>query len=220
MSRTIWAHNILGYRVNGADAVWSNCGVCHSAISNVVAQSVHSGVGCKCHAVVHIGYNYSGTWLAGVYTYVGTGTGWETVPSIARTVRVYTQLNISATSALYALLSNVWRAAGPGRDVEVGLWDAYLKDYISTLPVGVGPQRVWAACFNCHFVNIDPSKVSDPHRIGWSFGVSPWDLNKDTGSIEPGAEPRKTSEVVMPPAGVLAALALLVGGLFYLRRRV
>ncbi|MEL9991370.1 MAG: hypothetical protein QXP98_07720 [Thermoproteus sp.] len=168
VSRTIWAHNIYGYSANGADAIWSNCGVCHSAIASVVSSSVHSSIGCECHAVVHMGYSYNGMWLAGLYTFEGSGVG-VAPSSLVRAVRVYTPYNV--TAGVSQLVSFIL-AKTPGENIEVGLWDAYLNDYVSTLPLGPGPEAVWATCFSCHFMSIDPSKFSDPHGIqATSIGV-------------------------------------------------
>ncbi len=227
-NRMVWTHNVLSYKVNGADAIWSNCGVCHSAIKNVVSTSVHYNVGCKCHSVVHIGYNYNG-WLAGLYTFVGSTGGatppFETVPSIARLARAYTPRN--ASKVLGYLVGNITSASAGGRNVEVGLWDAYSKDYLSTLfyigtPIGkygLGPERVWTACFNCHFTAIDPSKAADPHAIGWRLGVeNKWDIS--TTPYEIGAESGGGGAgYVKFYAGLLLVFSLLGGGLVWLRKK-
>lgn len=225
---SVWAHNILGYKVNGPDAIWSNCGVCHSAINNVVSTSVHYQVGCKCHSVVHIGYNYNG-WLTGLYTFVGSTGGatppFETVPSIARLAMTYTPLN--ASKVLGYLVGNITSASAGGRNVEVGLWDAYSKDYLSTLfyigtPIGkygLGPERVWTACFNCHFTAFDPSKAADPHAIGWRLGVeNNWDTSTTPYKI--GAERGGGGAgYVKFYAGLLLVFSLLGGGLVWLRKK-
>jgi hypothetical protein len=188
MPSAIWTHNVVG-----GEAVWDNCDSCHAAISQEVSRSVHAGLGCRCHSIVHFGYEHGGNWLASLYTYEGAGSSVETATSVVKLERVYTQGN--ATLGVSNLFYNVTGVAGPGRNVEAGLWDAYVNDFITTLSFpasdsrfgnpGLGPSRVWTACFNCHFLSIDPSTVSNPHRIGWSFTVEEaWDVGGGAASVE------------------------------------
>jgi len=221
--RVIWEHNIIGYIYGGPNAVWGNCGECHVAIAQKVSQSIHWGLGCKCHTVVHFGYVYQDNWLATLYTYEGTGAGVETAQSIVRLAKVYTPAN--ATSGVLYLFYNMSQVAGPGRNVELGLWDPYTNDFITTLSFpaasprfgnpGLGPSRVWQACLGCHFLSVDPSTVSDPHGIKWSFSVREWDV--ETSGVLPqldGGERRTTSFL-----GVAIAILLLLGGFIILARR-
>ncbi len=221
--RTMWAHNIVGYIYGGPEAVWGNCGSCHSAIAQKVSQSVHWGLGCRCHTVVHFGYVYQGNWLAALYTYEGAGAGVETAQSLVRVARVYTPTN--ATSGVLFLFYNLSQVAGPGRNVELGLWDPYINDFVTTLNFpaasprfgnpGLGPSRVWQACLGCHFLSVDPSMASDPHGIKWSFSVREWDV--ETSGVLPqleGGERRTTSFL-----GMAIAVLLLLGGFIILARR-
>jgi len=225
ISSSEWTHNIVG-----SDAVWGNCGQCHSAIQQKVSQSVHAGLGCKCHAVVHFGYAYGGSWLAALFTYEGSGVGMETAPNVVRLARVYTQSN--ATPGVYSLFSNVSSIAGPGRNIEAGLWNAYKNDFLTTLSFpatstsrfgnpGLGPTRVWTACFNCHFLAIDPSKVSDPHSIKWSFTAGEWDVAAGAWGVEGGGgqlgDAQRSSGLLL--VSVVFAVAVLLGGLLYVARK-
>ncbi|ABO08906.1 hypothetical protein Pcal_1487 [Pyrobaculum calidifontis JCM 11548] len=206
--QNVWAHNTYG-----GDEAWKYCGSCHSAIASVVSTSVHWGVGCRCHSVVHVGYVYGGQWLAGLWTYEGSGSGVETAPTIVKLARAYTQYN--ATGSVASLVGNI-TAKTPGRNIEVGLWDAYKNDFVSTLPLGVGPSRVWVSCFNCHFLSIDPSRVSNAHAIGYQFKVQTW-------AVEPSAYSEVVAKSSAGPSPVgLIAVVLLVGGLaaLWVNRRV
>lgn len=157
-STNVWTHNIIGSIYGGSDNVWSNCTRCHTAIASYVSSSVHSGIGCKCHAAVHIGYSYGGYKFAVLYSYAGSASPPSQNPaSVNRWVLAYTQYN--ATRAVSALIDNY------PRNIEVGLLDAFYRDYISTLPIGVGPVVVWTSCFNCHFLAYTPPLRVDPHKI-------------------------------------------------------
>ncbi|MEM1640549.1 MAG: hypothetical protein QXK14_03030 [Acidilobaceae archaeon] len=45
----MWNHTVY------TEEAWSACAVCHSGVANSVARSVHSSIGCGCHAVIHAG---------------------------------------------------------------------------------------------------------------------------------------------------------------------
>ena len=230
MPSPTWTHNLVGYIYGGPDAVWGNCGQCHSAIQQKVSQSVHAGLGCRCHAVVHLGYAYGGSWMAALFTYEGSGVGVETAPNVVRLVRVYTQSN--ATPGVYSLFSNVSSVAGPGRNIEAGLWDAYKNDFLTTLSFpatsssrfgnpGLGPTRVWTACFNCHFLAVDPSKVSDPHSIKWRFTAGEWDAAAGAWGAEGGGGQLESAQRSsgLPFVSTVFAVAVLLGGLLYVAKK-
>lgn len=216
LGRTVWAHNIYGYKLSGADAVWGNCAVCHSAIASMVSSSVHSGVGCKCHSVVHLGYSYQGSWAAALFTFEGSTAGspppLTSAKALFRLQRVYTPQNYSGGVAqlIDAVLQKTL-----GRNIEVGLWDAYKNDYVSTLPLGIGPDAVWATCFNCHYLTIDPSKVSNPHAIGVKMSAPTW-TSAQSASLSSETAPGRGGSTLWSAALVLV---LLLGGFVIIRKR-
>ncbi|MEM1598180.1 MAG: hypothetical protein QXP31_06255 [Pyrobaculum sp.] len=216
MGRTVWAHNIYGYKLSGADAVWGNCAVCHSAIASMVSSSVHTGVGCKCHSVVHLGYSYQGSWAAALFTFEGSTAGspppLTSAKSLDRLQRVYTPQNYSGG---VAQLTDAVLQKTPGRNIEVGLWDAYKNDFVSTLPLGPGPDVVWATCFNCHYLSYDPSLASNPHAIGVEVSVPTWS-SAQSASLSSETAPVRGGSTLWSAALVLV---LLLGGFVIIRKR-
>jgi hypothetical protein len=168
--------------------------------------------------------------MAALFTYEGSGVGVETAPNVVRLVRVYTQSN--ATPGVYSLFSNVSSVAGPGRNIEAGLWDAYKNDFITTLSFpatstsrvgnpGLGPTSVWTSCFNCHFLAVDPSKVSDPHGIKWSFTAGEWDAAAGAWGAEGGGGQQEGAQRSsgLPFVSTVFAVAVLLGGLLYVAKK-
>lgn len=212
---TYWSHNITGYKAGGSDAVWGFCGECHSAISSIVRNSVHSMVGCKCHSVIHIGYSYQQNWLAALFTFEGDTAGvalpFETAPHLMRLAVSYMPYN--ATPGVRQLLDAVLGRT-PGRNVEVGLWEASINDYLSTLPLGLGPNVVWNSCLNCHFISSDPALASNPHAIGWRVVIPTWSVKSEEANIE---TPRGKGGTGI--WGVALALLIMAAGFAWLMRK-
>ncbi len=176
---TMWDHNIQ----DGQQA-WSQCTSCHS---DYVANTPHANVGCKCHAVVHIGYDNQGTWAAWLYAKEPSPTNLPVATGDVATFKdvklVFTNLN--ATPAIQALVP-----AG-GEEIEVGMFDAWKNDYLA-----VGATDAWKVCFNCHFLASDPTMVGAYKLEGgvWKVGIPEYTLKldpheiTDVNSLEPPAK--------------------------------
>jgi len=176
---TMWDHNIL----DGKQA-WDQCTSCHN---NYVANTPHDNVGCKCHAIVHIGYNDAGTWAAWLYAKEPSPTNLPTaigdVASFKDVELVFT--NANATPTIQSLVPP------EGEEIEVGLFDAWNNDYLI-----VGATDAWKVCFNCHFLASDPTMVGAYKLDGgvWKVGIPEYALKldpheiTDVSSLEPPAK--------------------------------
>ncbi len=164
----MWDHNIQ----DGTQA-WNRCTSCHG---DYVANTPHASVGCKCHAVVHVGYDNQGTWAAWLYAKEPSPTNLPAaigdVASFQDVRLVFTNLN--ATPSIQAIVPS------GGQEIEVGLYDAWTNEYLA-----VGAADAWKTCFNCHFLASDPTMVGAYKLDGgvWKVGIPEYTLKLDPHEI-------------------------------------
>ncbi len=223
-----WNHTVHLERRTGVSA-WQFCTQCHS---NYVAGTVHENIGCRCHAVLHLGYNAAGEFFGVVvYNEVSPAALNVTAPSAASIVSgrlAFTDENVTLKANLNTFVSALLSSEPKGMEVEVGLWDPFENDYYpvdAQLVQGEGgglDREALRVCFGCHFLATDPSQVGayaivegkvkigipelalklPPHEI---YEVSP-------GRYYGGAEATPVAPTVAAAlAGVLGVL-MLAGG--------
>ena len=216
-SYSFWSHNIS---LTG-DAAWKGCQSCHAQIYNELMQTVHNGFGCKgCHAVLHLGYNYQGSYYGVVFAYEVSPIG---VPAIApgnpptwvTSWKEFTNTNINTTDptgTLWAIVNDILtNKDSNGMEVEVYLWDAFNNTVVDTTPAGVQVSN-FRVCFSCHFLATDPSQVGAYMIVNgqWKIGIPASALNQEPHSImKVSGETFEFSET----SNSNAALIALFGGL-------
>ena len=148
-----WNHTIVG----GA-TVWDNCIQCHT---NYVIGTVHENIGCKCHAVMHVGWgnitpDYSNFFGGIFYWEASVAAVNVTVPDITAFVRG----SIEFTNKNYTAAGLTADMIPPGgMEIEVGVWDPFNNKFLPTAPAGTVSDESYKVCFGCHFLAYDPSQV-------------------------------------------------------------
>ena len=205
---SFWDHNIQ----NGS-VVWDNCAQCHNGVAASVANSVHANVGCRCHAVVHVGYNVSNQFFGAAFFWEATGTDvikpTDLVGYGGGTLKAnYTTFDeTNYTTVLDANLQQIISGSQwEYMEVEVGLWQPYENKVIS-----VGTADTYQTCFACHFIAVDPSKVGAYAVVGgkWKIGIPEAALNMPPHEIYPiqPVESSLSTESATPVAALIAGLA-------------
>ena len=143
---TFWNHTI-----KDGPVVWNYCTQCHS---NYVQGTKHEQIGCKCHAVMHVGYGNTNKvpgFFGAVFYWEPTGVQ----KVIAPTTLTLAGYNVTFDDTNYTAygIPAAWIPAG-GMNIEVGLWDPF-----NNITIQVGTQNVYKSCFGCHFLATDPSTV-------------------------------------------------------------
>lgn len=201
ITKTFWSHDFTR-----GESLWYYCTNCHQ---NYVAGSAHEAIGCKCHSVVHVGYNASGQWFAGLFTHEAASADVITPTVLANKLFAYNELN--ATSSLRQYLGQY---SGP-RNVEAGLWDAYANDFVSTFPLGsLSQPRAWLLCFNCHFIAVNPSQVGKAELKGGvlKIGISPDIIGRvDPHTLKPLKKNVEAPLRSISPYAILLLIAFIIG---------
>ena len=221
---TMWSHNI-----QAGETVWQQCTGCHT---NYVQGTVHANLGCKgCHAVLHLGVNSSGQWAAWIFAREPNITSLPAkVPSIAANwvlnESVFTQANYS-TTYLAGYLSSLLNSSPQGMEIEVGLWNGLVNQYIPTTPTGTINAESWKVCFSCHFVSANPAEVGSYKLVGgmWKIGIPEYALKLPAHEITRAAlseAARNSSTETVSPSTLLGVLAglLAIGLVVYSKREV
>ncbi len=151
MGQSFWDHNIT----SGA-TVWNNCIQCHT---NYVIGTVHENIGCKCHAVMHVGWgnetNYP-DFFGGIFYWEVSGVTGVFAPPTVNLVAG----SIEFTSANYTNAGLTANMIPPGgMEIEVGVWDPFNNKFLPTAPAGTVSDQSYKVCFGCHFLAYDPSQV-------------------------------------------------------------
>jgi len=210
LGNQFWDHQIAS-----GQNVWSYCTTCHQ---NYVAGSPHEGIGCKCHSVVHIGYNNTGTWAAWIFAYEPSPNNVPAMTGGGNTFvlkkLVYT--NANATADFINFVKSI--GTQEGMEIEVGVWNAWTNQFLS-----VGSANTWQLCFNCHFLASDPSQVG-AYRMEngvWKIGIPEYTLKLDPHKIpsEVGWEPSGEDNGVPLPLSILGLIVSLGAAIFILMRR-
>ncbi len=209
-------HDVLPLNNTPGGAPWSLCSRCHRVVGEAVASSVHAGVGCRCHGIVHeAGWNRTMAWL---YTYIpdvgdvaappvpASFDGWRRVVEVVAGDAV--PLGPVAYDGNYTHFVLYYGVAG-------------LREPTPVTPRESGPEpSTLRTCFNCHMVPAGlaalvaaggaPWGAVDPHSI--SLAVAPQPARAPPrGPPGPGAAPLL--------AGALLAAALTLAALRVAVRR-
>ncbi len=159
---TKWNHTIYT-----GDKAWSQCSVCHVNLDQQLQNTVHAGMGCSCHAVLHVGYNFSGT--AGVF-----GAAFYRVPSTGGAGDFIAPQNVAfATKYITYDETNITSVlATASMEVEVGLVQLFGTTSGNPEYINVS-DTVYTPCFNCHFLATDPSQVGAFKFVegAWKIGI-------------------------------------------------
>lgn len=156
---THWNHTIYT-----GDKAWEHCSTCHTNLNNALQSTVHSGIGCSCHAVLHVGYNF-GNDVYGAAFYRVPSTG---VDIIAPTSVTFTTKHVSYDETN---ISNVLTLT-PSMEVEVGLVQLFGTTSGNPEYKNVS-DTAYEPCFNCHFLAKSPSQVGSFKFAGgvWKIGI-------------------------------------------------
>lgn len=211
------AHNI-------SDAVnaWTYCGACHTAQGNNIwsgsspwgqeygksapavgdyigQQNVHQAIGCKCHTIVHVGFNLSPTKGSGIwmYYYLPSVQGGVAKPKAENLVKYITfyngsanwytnvtdsQGNVVSTTTTSVTLRNASGPVDPTTIVDAKVYVGWF--YVN----GSAPQSNTAkylVCFNCHFLVESPSGLGMYKVVDGvvKIGIPPEALKLDPHAI-------------------------------------
>ncbi len=158
-----WNHTIYT-----GDKAWTQCKTCHTNLNQALQNTVHAGMGCSCHAVLHVGYNFGGTtgvYGAAFYRVPSTGGQGDFIApqqvTFATKYVEYTESNISSVLPSTASM-----------EVEVGLVQLFGTASGNPEYVNVS-ATVYTPCFNCHFLATDPSTVGAFKFVegAWKIGI-------------------------------------------------
>ncbi len=158
---TKWNHTIYT-----GDKAWTQCAVCHTNLNQSLGKTVHKSIGCSCHAVLHVGYNFggnTGVYAAAFYRVPSTGAeNYTAPPTISFTTKRvdYDENNIT----------DIFTQTVPSMEVEVGLVELFGTTGPSYVNVS---ETVYTPCFNCHFLATDPSTVGAFKFVegAWKIGI-------------------------------------------------
>lgn len=214
-----WDHSIT----NNATQIWGNCLQCHS---NYVSGTVHQSLGCKgCHSVVHIGYNNSGTWAAWVFAYEPNITS---LPALKPTINDFVAKTTVLTNTNYTSVSwgtTIKNLAGAnGMEIEVGVWDGFNNEYLSTLPAGSIKTSSWKLCFSCHFLASNPAQVG-AYKLEngvWKIGIPEYALKLPPHEITSSQLTETVGSETSTPLStiIIAAMTGVAGiGVLFVRKR-
>ncbi len=161
---TYWSHDIYT-----GDTAWANCRTCHANLYNNLQNTVHTGIGCRCHAVAHAGYDFGGPNVFGAafFSVLNTsGVGDFIAPpkpfSFLDKYVTYDERNISDAFGYT-----------PSMDVEVGLVQLFGTASGNPEYMQVNATNNYLVCFNCHFLATDPSTVGAFKFVegAWKIGI-------------------------------------------------
>ena len=185
------------HAVKYSEYAWQTCAggsgtmSCHSTVTpeilNYVDSSVHSGIGCRCHPVVHISrWNGTGSWL---FVYAPRGAYAKPFLSqVLESGRLTFFYDAGNSSIFYVPVNEVVDQATGNSSYVVMVYADRRGD--ASLMVNNTLLR-YMMCFNCHFVVDDSSSlaaykkeleqglipipksvfenISDPHKINSSL---------------------------------------------------
>jgi len=175
---SFWNHNI-----DSGQSVWNNCQSCHQQIQSNIQNSPHSSIGCKCHSVLHVGYNFtnnnpSGDIYGVAYYYLpneqinGIGKEKASANNLVQRKLHFDENNITSIKTLFGWSSN------NGMEIEVGMVNLN-KQFLKADGNG------WQLCFNCHFISTNPSTVGSFKFIEgvWKIGIPQETLDMNPHAI-------------------------------------
>lgn len=217
-----WDHNIQ----RGA-SVWDNCQICHDQLWNNIQASAHSGIGCKCHAVIHVGNGSSTNFFGAVFYWEASGVVDVIAPDAANLTQG--QQTFDENSAPQVLggsfldPNSPYYVLGPnadGMEVEVGVWQPFTNKVIDVGTLGTVSGDALQVCFGCHFLAQDPSQVGAYAVVGgkWKIGIPESALSLPPHEIYPVPLEQSSfsAESAAPITAVIAGLAgiamVVIGG--------
>ncbi|ALL00312.1 hypothetical protein Pyrde_0262 [Pyrodictium delaneyi] len=178
--------------VKAAENAWFYCLTCHSSANNTglwsgsiwgtnygepapaagdyVPNSVHGQIGCKCHTIVHAGFNINPTVGAGVwmYYYLPTVNGGAAAPNPNDLVKYVTFYNgtgfytndtstATVTSTTLQLYYDTGTSAVPVDPTNMTDAKVYVGWFYINGSAPSGVSERFYICFNCHFLVESPA---------------------------------------------------------------